>query len=100
MTAPFMGIKAVIREQTGEFLFELRRERNGRTILGKALLILGPKSVEDKAGIFSWTALFGIFAAPAGAEIGGPGHGEDIEIEITRIIPGSRPAISGVCRSK
>lgn len=100
MTAPFMGIEALIRKQAGEFLFERGRERDGRTILRKALLILGPNPVEDKTGISSRAALLGITAAPTGTEIGGPGQGKDIEIEIPRTIPGSRPAINWVGQDK
>jgi len=100
MTAPFMGIEAVIREQAGEFPFERGRERYGRTILRKALLILRPKSVKDKTGISSLAALLGITATLTGTEIGGPGQGEDIEIEIPGNIPGRRPAMSGVGHGK
>ena len=100
MTAPFMGIEALIRKQAGEFLFERGRELDGRTILRKALLILGPKSVEDKTGISSRAALLGITAAPPDTEIGGPGHGEDIEIEIPGNISGSRPAVNWVGQDK
>jgi len=100
MTAPFVGIEAVIRKQAGEFPLELQGERDGGAILGKALLILGPEPVEDKTGIFPRPALSGIFAARSGTEIGGPSQGEDIEIEIPGNIPGSGPAGSGVDRDK
>jgi hypothetical protein len=57
MTAPFMGIEAVVREEAGEFPLESGGERDGGTILGETFLILGPKTVEDKTGIFPGAAL-------------------------------------------
>ncbi len=87
MAAPFVGIEAVVREQAGEFPLELGGKRYGGTILGEPFLMLGPKPVEDKTGIFPRAALLGIAAAPPGAEIGGPSQCEDVKIKIPGGIP-------------
>jgi len=91
MTSPFMGIEAFTGIEARKLPFELGWERNGRTILGESLLILGPKSVDNKSWILPGAALLKIFAALPGAEIRGPGQGKDVEIEI----PGDRSSLIG-----
>jgi len=94
MTVPFMGIEAVIREQAGKFPLERGRERDGGTTFRKSLLILGPKPVENKTRISFRATLLGIFANLPGTEIRGPGHGEDVEIEIPGDIPGGITSVN------
>jgi hypothetical protein len=89
-----MDIESLGGVEAGEFPFELRGKRKGRTILGEALLILRPEPVEDKAGISSPGALPAVFRASGGAEIGGPGQGEDVEVKFPGNTHGGRPAMS------
>lgn len=78
---PFVGVEFGAGIEVGELFFDFGVEGFGGAVGGPAAVVLGPEAMEYEAELFAFAALVGVAGACGFAVVGGPGEGEDVEVE-------------------